>query len=64
MDENFKSIRIAKIIVYARAGKTNEDCAAEAIELAVKKRKDVELIHNDKSYMIRPNDLISCILGE
>lgn len=55
------NIEVVELKVSALPGTDIEKCLKESIELAAKEWRNVILIHNEKSYSIKPNDLISSI---
>ena len=54
-------IEVTKIVVHAPPNANIVSCMKDAIELAVKEWRNVELQHNSKSYMVSINDLLSSI---
>jgi len=59
LNKSTKHIIIEKIIVKAEKGGAIGSCIREAIMIANQCWVNVELIHNDITYMIYVNDLIS-----
>lgn len=58
---DMENIKIVEIKVEAKPGGERSECLKEAMALAVKKWKNVCLIHNGKTYLVRPNHLINTI---
>jgi hypothetical protein len=56
-----KNIEVIELKVSALSGTDIGECMKESIELAAKEWRNVILIHNKKSYSIKPNDLIGSI---
>jgi len=57
-----KHIEITEIKVLANPDTIVGECIQEAIELAAKEWKNVLLIHHEKTYLIKPNNLVSSII--
>ena len=61
MNDLIKDIEVVEIKVAALPGSMIGDCMRESVALAIKEWRNVSLTHNDKIYLIKPNDLISSI---
>ena len=58
---DYKSIEIGKVHVSARHGSSVGECIRDAILLAVKEWRNVELVHNQKVYQVIVNDLLCSV---
>lgn len=59
--KSYQSVSVTKIIVTASPGSTMGESMREAISIAASEWVNIELHHNGKRYMVRPNDLITSI---
>jgi len=59
-----KSIEITKIYSEAKKGANIRDCIKEAIILASENWANVELIHNNRAYIIYINDIFLSIQSD
>lgn len=57
-----KNITINTITVDANGGSLRSDCIAEAIILAIEQDVTVILTHNNKEYVVLPNEVKATIL--
>ena len=57
-----KSIEIIELKVSALVGSSIGECMKEAIELSAKEWRNVTLIHNDKHYRVKVNDLLASVV--
>jgi len=58
-----KQTSIKEIVVEATAGSVFGNCIREGIELAAKEWVPVRVIHNDKCWLIKPEDLWAAAKG-
>lgn len=56
-----KSIEVVELKVSALPGADIGECMKESITLASTEWRNVTLLHNKKSYSIKPNDLLDSI---
>ena len=63
-ENKMKSIEVYETVARARVGANLGDCMKDCIELAAKEWRNVTLVHNDKNYKVRTEDLISSITEE
>lgn len=54
------SIEITEVVVHATAGANVGVALREAIALAANEWRNVRLIHNNKEYTVKVNDLLAC----
>lgn len=55
------AIRVNRLVVDAEKGVNVGDAILGAIELATYEEREVELIHNDRSFKICPGELVQWI---
>lgn len=56
-----KHNEICQTVIHARPGANLSYCLQEAVVLAASEWRNVRLIHNEKSYTVRCNDLLGAI---
>ncbi len=57
-----KKIQIDKVMASALIGTTVNDCIKEAMSIAIKEWRNVELQHNGNKYTINVNDLLYTVI--
>ena len=53
-------IEITEIVVHATSGANVGHALKDAIALAANEWRNVRLIHNNKEYTVKVNDLLAC----